>query len=91
MFVVHCKDKPNALQIRLDTRERHLAYLKANLDVLTMAGPVLDEAGQSPVGSVLVVNVADRAALDAFLAGDPYAQAGLFDSVTVLPFRKALP
>ena len=29
--------------------------------------------------------------LDAFLAGDPYAKAGLFASVTVLPYKKVLP
>ena len=33
----------------------------------------------------------DRAALDRFLADDPYAKAGLFQSVTVKPFRKVFP
>ena len=46
---------------------------------------------QAMLGSVLVLDVTERADLDAFLAGDPYAKAGLFESVTVLPFRKVLP
>ena len=33
----------------------------------------------------------DLAELDAFLAGDPYGKAGLFESVTVLRYKKVLP
>lgn len=91
MFVVHCQDKPGAQQIRLDNRAAHLEWLKANLDKIAMAGPVQTEDRTGMVGSVLVLNFADRAELDAFLAQDPYAKAGLFDSVTVLPYKKVLP
>ncbi|MDA8231820.1 MAG: YciI family protein [Magnetospirillum sp.] len=91
MFAVHCKDRPGAQSVRADNRARHLAYLKANSDKVVMAGPVLDDDGQAMLGSLLVLDVAGRAELDAFLAGDPYAQADLFESVTVLPFRKVLP
>ena len=91
MFVVHCKDKPGAQQIRLDNRAAHLDFLKANLARVVMAGPVQTEDRQGMVGSVLVLDFAARAELDAFLAQDPYAKAGLFDSVTVLPYKKVLP
>lgn len=43
------------------------------------------------IGSLLVLEVADRAALDSFLADDPYAKAGLFQSVAVKRFRKVFP
>jgi len=91
MFVVHCQDKPGAAQVRLDNRAAHLDYLKANLARVAMAGPVQTDDRQGMVGSVLVLDFADRAELDAFLAGDPYAKAGLFASVTVLPYKKVLP
>jgi uncharacterized protein YciI len=91
MFVVHCKDKPGCQQIRIDNRPRHLEFLKANLDKVVMAGPVQTEDRQGMVGSVLVLDFATRADLDRFLAADPYAQAGLFESVTVLPYKKVLP
>ena len=91
MFVVHCQDKPGAAQVRLDNRAAHLDYLKANLARVVMAGPVQTDDRQSMVGSVLVLDFADRADLDSFLAGDPYAKAGLFERVTVLPYRKVLP
>jgi hypothetical protein len=48
---------------------------------------VLDADG-NPNGSLLVVDVADRAAAEALAAGDPYAEAGLFDSVTIRAFRQ---
>lgn len=91
MFIVHCQDKPGQAQLRADNRPAHLDWLKANLDKVVLAGPVLTEDRQTPVGSMLVLDVADRAALDALLAQDPYAKAGLFGSVTVLPYRKVLP
>ncbi len=88
MFVVHCQDKPEARQVRLDNRAAHLDFLRAHAARVVMAGPVLTEDGQGMVGSVLVLDFATRAELDAFLAADPYAQAGLFASVTVLPWRR---
>jgi uncharacterized protein YciI len=91
MFAVTCKDKPGHLQTRLDNRAAHLEHLKAHAAHLVLAGPLFDEARETMIGSLLVVDLPDRAALDAFLAADPYAQAGLFDSVTVAPFRKVLP
>ena len=91
MFVVHCKDKPGAMQIRLDNRAAHLAFLQSYPANVVMAGPVLTDDRQAMIGSVLIVDFADRAALDAFLDNDPYGKAGLFDSITVLPWKKALP
>lgn len=91
MYVVHCQDKQGALQLRLDNRANHLEYLKAHIDKVVMAGPVQTEDRTGMVGSVLVLDFATRAELDAFLAGDPYAKAGLFETVTVLPYKKVLP
>jgi uncharacterized protein YciI len=38
-----------------------------------------------------VLDVADRAEMDKFLANDPYAKAGLFQSVSVHGVKKAFP
>ncbi|CAA7624354.1 YciI family protein [Magnetospirillum sp. UT-4] len=91
MYVVHCQDKPDALQLRLDNRAAHLEYLQANIAHVVMAGPVQTEDRSGMLGSVLVLDFPDRAGLDSFLAVDPYARAGLFQSVTVLPYKKVLP
>ncbi len=91
MFMVHCKDKPGHLQTRLDNRAAHLEYWRARLDKVVIGGPILTEDRQSMVGSLFVADIADRAELDALLAADPYVKAGLFESVTILPYKKVLP
>ncbi len=56
---------------------------------MKLAGPFLDSAGQ-PCGSMLVLDCPDEESARAFLAGDPYARAGLFASVELRPFKPAL-
>ena len=90
-FVLECIDKPNYLELRLANRPAHLEYLNGHMAQLVLAGPLLDEAGEKPVGSLLIIETADRNAAEAFAAADPYAKAGLFQSVTIRPFRKVLP
>jgi hypothetical protein len=89
-FILECIDKPDSLDLRMVTRPPHLEYLTGLSDKITIAGPILGEDGK-PVGSLLILDVADRAEAEAFAAGDPYAKAGLFASVTIRPFRKVLP
>ncbi|CAA7616262.1 YciI-like protein [Candidatus Terasakiella magnetica] len=91
MFVVHCKDKPGHLQTRLDNRAAHLDFIKANIEKIVVAGPLQTEDRQSMVGSLLIIDIAERADLEAFLAADPYAKAGLFESVTATPYKKVFP
>ncbi|NGM23184.1 YciI family protein [Roseomonas stagni] len=86
LFAISCTDKPASLALRMETRPAHLEYLKQHAASFVLVGPVLDAEGK-PCGSLLVVDVADRAAAEAFAAGDPYAKAGLFESVVIRPFR----
>ncbi len=43
------------------------------------------------MGSLLIMAFDDQGQARAFAEGDPYARAGLFESVTIRPFRKVLP
>jgi uncharacterized protein len=86
-----CKDKPDSLKIRLDTRTAHLDYLQGFGKAVVAAGPLLADDGQTMTGSVLILELADRAAAEAFAKNDPYAKAGLFASVTITPWRKVFP
>ena len=45
------------------------------------------EDGAGMTGSLLIVEAADLAAAHAFAAGDPYAKAGLFESVAIRPWK----
>ena len=87
-FALMTKDKPGALQTRMDNREAHLAYI-AETGVVEMAGPVLDDDGQM-CGSLIVLEVADMAAARAWAENDPYAKAGLFSEVTLRAWKKVI-
>ena len=91
LYAIYCLDKPGSLEIRLGNRPAHLAYLEGQGDKLVTAGPLLSEDGQTPLGSLLVFEAASRAEAEAFAAGDPYALAGLFESVAIRPWRKVFP
>jgi uncharacterized protein YciI len=78
-------DRPGALDVRKATRAAHLAYLSACGGVV-FGGPLLGADG-SPFGSVIVIEAADEAAARAVFENDPYAQADLFEMVSVSGFR----
>jgi uncharacterized protein YciI len=86
LFVLSCLDKPDALELRMATREAHLAYVRENIARIKAAGPLLDEAEQM-AGSMFVFEAENAAEVEAFSAADPYRTAGLFKSVTVTPWR----
>ena len=90
-FAVYCLDKPGYAKVRADNRNAHIEHLTRHNDQIVLAGPMLSDDGQSMIGSLLVMDFADRATLDRFLADDPYAKAGLFQSVAVKSFRKSFP
>lgn len=87
-FALMTNDKPGALQTRMDNREAHLAYI-AETGVVEMAGPVLDADGQM-CGSLIVLEVEDMAAAQAWADNDPYAKAGLFSDVTLQAWKKVI-
>ena len=88
LFAFLCKDKPDHLQVRMDTRPAHLEHLNAlnEAGTLKMAGPFLDAEGK-PNGSLVIVEAADITAARALAEADPYAKAGLFESVEVRPYN----
>ena len=88
LFILTCIDKPDALEQRLAARDAHIAYVRG-AGVCKVGGPFLNEAGD-PVGSMLLLEMADLAAAKAFAAADPYAAAGVFESVDVRPFKLTL-
>jgi uncharacterized protein YciI len=88
LFAFVCKDKPSHLQVRMDTRPAHVEHLnKLNAEgTLKMAGPFLDADGK-PNGSLVIVNADTLEAAKAIADADPYAKAGLFESVEIKPFN----
>ncbi len=90
-YMIYCVDKPGHEEVRAANRAAHLDYLGDNSERIFMAGPVLAEDAESPIGSLLVMEFDSLAEAQAFAAADPYKRADLFESVTVKPYRKVLP
>ena len=84
LFAFLCTDKPNHLNVRMETRPAHLEHLTKLNDAgqLKFAGPFLDDDGK-PNGSLVVVDAADMAAARTIAEADPYYLAGLFEKVEV--------
>ena len=84
LFAFTGKDKPGILQVRIDNRPAHVAFLeKLNAEgTLKIAGPFLGDDGK-PFGSLVVIEAADKAAAAAILAEDPYAKSGIFASTEI--------
>jgi uncharacterized protein YciI len=90
LFVATCIDKPDCRAKRTGRRPAHLVYLSSLGAKVRAAGALLDPTGQNPVGSLLIFDVLDEAEARAILAADPYAEAELFASVDLKPWRQAL-
>lgn len=89
LYALLCSDKPDHLQVRLDTRAVHLDYLNSLGDQLKFAGPFLG-ADTKPNGSLVVIEAADLKSAGKIAADDPYAKAGLFASVDIRPWNWAI-
>jgi len=97
-YLILGRDAPDALPRRLAARANHLARLHALRDAgrLQLAGPLpaIDSEDPGPagfVGSLIVAEFEDQAAARAWADADPYIEAGVYERVEVLPFRRVLP
>ncbi|HJS37849.1 MAG TPA: YciI family protein [Burkholderiales bacterium] len=88
-YAIQTVDKPNSAALRAKVRDEHLKYLDAHLHLLLAAGALTDDEGKGGHGGILIVDTDERKAAEAFIAGDPFTKAGLFEKVTVARWRKA--
>jgi len=98
LYVIIGEDVENSLSARLAARPAHLERLFALRDAgrLLLAGPnpavdAVDpgEAGFS--GSVIIAEFESLEAAQTWADADPYRDAGVYQRVTVKPFKKVLP
>jgi len=97
-YAVMSTDVANSLENRLRTRDAHIARLKSLSAEgrLLVAGPhpAIDaedpgDAGFS--GSLVVVDFPSLDEARRWAGKDPYFAAGVYESVTVKPFKYVLP
>jgi uncharacterized protein YciI len=91
-------DIANSLNKRLSVRPEHLARLESlqNEGRLLTAGPFPAIDSEDPgeagfTGSLIVADFESLVAAQQWADDDPYIAAGVYDSVSVKPFKKVFP
>lgn len=81
LFMVWCVDRPNSLELRKETRPRHLDWIR-NSKRQGLLGPFPVDGGAC--GSLLIVDGENIEDARAWARNDPYAIAGLFQNVDIV-------
>ena len=98
LYAIISEDVKNSLTKRKIARPAHLERLTQLKDqgrlILAGPNPLIDsedpgEAGFS--GSLVVAEFNSLAEATAWADADPYIEAGVYEKVTVKPFKKVLP
>jgi|SRR5579872_142438 len=91
-FLIIAYDRGDGGKRRNELRGAHLDFVKDKQHLYKYGGPILDDNG-TMIGSIMIITLPDRAALDAHLAQDPYFRAGanLFESVTIRRTKHVVP
>ena len=97
-YAIIGQDSPGSLDKRLAARPAHLARLQALQDEgrLLLAGPfpavdAADPGAAGFAGSLIVAEFASLQAVREWAEADPYNAAGVYEQITVQPFKKVFP
>lgn len=88
-FALVAYDRPNSVARRMEIRPDHLRHLESLGKDLVLAGPFTNDAGEG-IGSIVVIEAASLDAARAAFARDPFMVQGLFDSVTIKPWKLSI-
>ena len=91
LFVIHATDCKDALPTRAKFYRAHRIHLdeaeKYDVDVAT-AGTLVADDGETPCGSVFVIDAKDRVAVDTFVRSDPYYVNDVWEHVQTHGYNK---
>jgi len=98
LYMISGIDVPDSLEKRLSVRAQHVERLDElkQQGRLILAGPLPAIDSNDPgdagfTGSLIVAEFDSLASAQQWANNDPYIQAGVYESVTVKPFKKVLP
>ena len=98
LYAIISQDVENSLDKRLSVRPDHIGRLedlkKQGRLILAGPHPAIDNIEPGPAGfsgSLIVAEFSSLEEAQAWADDDPYIKAGVYDSVTVKPFKKVLP
>ncbi|UUU29586.1 YciI family protein [Streptomyces sp. CA-210063] len=88
-FCYH-RDRPGSLALRIELLEEHWSYMDRYAKELIARGPTFADDGETPTGSVHIVDLPDPAAARAFAFDEPNYQAGAYRDVLLRRWRNLL-
>jgi uncharacterized protein len=91
LFVVHATDRKDGMPTRAKHYRAHRIHLDQaenhEVDVVT-AGTLVADDGETPCGSIFVIDAKTRAAVDAFVRSDPYHVNDVWQIVQIHGYNK---
>ncbi|NRA42004.1 MAG: YciI family protein [Pseudomonadales bacterium] len=98
LYAIVSTDIEDSLSRRLQARPAHLARLEQlkSQGRLELAGPNPAIDSENPAeagftGSIVIAQFDSLAEAEAWAEDDPYVSAGVYQSVSIKPFKKVLP
>ena len=89
-FLCYHRDRPGSLALRDELVERHWSYMDQYAKEMIARGPTLADDGDTPTGSVHILDLPDPAAARAFAFDEPNYQAGVYRDVLLRRWRNTL-
>ncbi|MFI0786265.1 YciI family protein [Streptomyces lydicus] len=89
-FLCYHRDRTGSLPLRDELLEEHWSYMDRYAAEMIARGPTFAEDGDTPTGSVHIVDLPDPAAARAFAFDEPNYQAGVYRDVLLRRWRNTL-
>ncbi|MEU3959903.1 YciI family protein [Streptomyces buecherae] len=89
-FFCYHRDRPGSLPLRRELLEEHWSYMDGYAREMIARGPTFADDGDTPTGSVHVVDLPHPAAARAFAFDEPGYQAGVYQDVLLRRWRNLL-
>ncbi|MER8004332.1 YciI family protein [Streptomyces sp. NPDC094149] len=89
-FFCYHRDRPGSATLRDELLEAHWSYMDRYAAELIARGPTFAAGGDTPTGSVHIVDLPDATAARAFAFDEPNHQAGVYRDVLLRRWRNLL-
>ncbi|WP_084546818.1 YciI family protein [Glycomyces arizonensis] len=89
LFALHCLDGDDAAERRAKLGAEHSARLRTASPRPLVCGPLLSDDGERGLGSLFIIDVADRDAAERWIEADPFRSGGVWREVRIHAFRQS--
>ncbi|MEU3536556.1 YciI family protein [Streptomyces murinus] len=89
-FLCHHRDRSDSLALRMELLEEHWSSMDRFAQEMIARGPTLAGDGETPTGSVHILDLPDAATARAFAFDEPGYQAGVYRDVLLRRWRDLL-